>query len=351
MIQSLEIANFRGFRQLALSNLPRFNILIGESGTGKTAFLEALWIQGGLSPEIYFRMRAFRGMAEQAMMVSDRRSYESFFSDIFYDPSIESGALIQIFDSGLGARSLNICYSGSSQATLNLQKPQPVTSGLHPLEFRWKVGETEYVCPLQIAPGGQIVVANPPEPFPAVFLASSLAISARETAERLSLQNVEGKKEKIVNTIKRIYSDIRDLTSESIAGQQMIWAYLKGLKQAIPLAVYSSGVNRLASVLLWISLNPGGVVLLDEAENGFYFLDYEKAFKAIVEFCDEYRVQLFASTHSKEYLKAIASALKDRETDLSMLKTKFHNGECGLRQIEGVSSIEAINQDIEIRLD
>ena len=70
MIESIEITNFRGFGNVSLARLPQFNVLIGESGSGKTAFLEAIWIQCGISPEIYFRMRAFRGMADATGLVS-----------------------------------------------------------------------------------------------------------------------------------------------------------------------------------------------------------------------------------------------------------------------------------------
>jgi AAA15 family ATPase/GTPase len=347
MIQSLEITNFRGFKNVSLSNLPRINVLIGESGSGKTSFLEALWIQAGISPEIYFRMRAFRGMAEQQAMFADKLVYEGFFRDIFFDPAHE--AQIHIMDSELGLRYLSIGYGSSSQIPINLEKPQSSSASIRPLVFRWRVGDVEYSCPLKVV-NNQIVVDNPPEAFPAVFFASTQPTSARETAERLSLLSVEGEKARVVERIKKIYPAVVDLSSESIAGQQMVWVSVKGLKRAIPLSTVSSGINRLSVFLLWMTLNPGGVILIDEIENGFYFKDYRDVFRTLVEFCDTYKVQLFAATHSWEFLKAVAGVMKDRESDLSMLRPKFRNGECTIQQIEGISSIESINQDIEIRL-
>jgi AAA15 family ATPase/GTPase len=351
MIQSLEISNFRGFKHIALSNLPRFNVLIGESGSGKTAFLESLWIQCGISPEIYFRMRFFRGMAEQQFQLGgDKLSYEAFFNDIFYDHSLESGALIQIMDSDLGSRYLNIAYGGSAQTTMDMVKVQPgANPTLRPIHFRWKVGDAEYDCPLKVV-SNQIVVENPPPPYPGIYFASSFVASARETSERLSILSIQGEKDKIVQTIKRIYPDIVDISSESISGQQLIWVSIRGLKRKIPLALVSSGINKFVSLLLGVCLNPGGVLLIDEIDNGFYFRDYQMLFSTLVEFCDAYRVQLFAATHSLEFLKAVAKVMHSRVHDLSMLKTKFRDGECTIKQLEGVSSVEALNQDIEIRL-
>jgi len=350
MIVSLDISNFRGFKHVSLTNLPRINVIIGPSGSGKSAFLEALWVQCGISPEIYFRMRAFRGMAEQQFQLSaEKLAYEAFFSDLFFNPELESGALIQIMDSMLGARHLNISYSGSSQVVMDLSKPQPTSLAIRPLEFRWKLGDTEYNCPLRVV-NGQIVVDTPPSPYPAVFFTSSFLASARESAERLSLLNIQGKKEKILTTISKIYKQIKDLSSESISGQQMVWALVEGVPKKLPIALISSGLNKFINILLWVSLTPGGVLIIDEIENGFYFQDYEAVFRTIVEFCDTYQVQLFAATHSWEFLKSVAKVMEKRERNLAMLRTSFSQGECSITQIEGVSSIEAINQDLEIRL-
>ena len=352
MMQSVDISNFRGFSHVSLSGLPRFNILIGESGSGKTAFLEALWIQGGVSPEIYFRMRAFRGMTDPILQLGEQFSYEAFFSDIFLDPSLEEGASIQLIDSELGERSLKISYSSSAQTVVDLTKPQIVSPGSsptpRPLVFRWKVRDQTYEMPLKFA-GSQLVVDRGPEPYPTVFFASSHVQGSRETAERLSALSIAGETEKIVRTIRKIYPHITMLSSEGIAGQLMIWTSIKGLKRKIPSGVISSGINKLIGILLWISLNREGVILLDEIENGFYFLDYEKVFRTIMEFCEEYNVQLFATTHNWEFLKSVARVLEDKQDELSMLKTGFANGQCRVNQMEGVSMVAAIEQDIDVR--
>jgi len=355
MIQSVSVTNFRGFKSLDLSNLPRFNVLIGESGSGKTAFLESLWVAAGVSPEIYFRMRALRGMAEQAFQLSaEKLSYETFFSDIFHDiPETGSpSANIQLMDSIRGSRTLKIDYDPSQQMVLNIKEPANGGSdGIRrDLVFHWNINDTIYTVPLKVNASGQIIAENLPEPFPGVFFSSSFIAGARENAERLSISRIRGEKKKIVETIAKIFPDVEDLSSESISGQQMIWVSMKGLRRMIPIAVVSSGVNKFISLLLWISLNRGGVLFVDEIENSFYFKDYEVVVRTLVEFCDAYGVQLFAATHSWEFLKAVAKVMDTRKADLCMLRASRKQGECTISQIEGVSSIEAINQDIEIRL-
>jgi hypothetical protein len=350
MIQSLEITNFRGFGEVALTSLPQFNVLIGESGSGKTAFLEALWIQCGISPEIYFRMRAFRGMAPEAMfqLGGDRITYEAFFNDIFHDTKKPDGTLIHIMDSNLGSRVLSISY-GQSQISIPMIKSQSdVSPALRKLVFTWRMNDKEFICPMNVV-NGQIVADNPPDPFPGVFFASTYVVSARENAERLSMLNISGDKDEVVKTMNKIFPSVMDLSSESLSGQQMIWVKMKDVVRRMPSAVISSGINKFMSILLWISLNRDGVLLIDEIENGFYFSDYEEVFRTLVEFCENYNVQLFAATHSSEFLKAVERVLRNKPHQLSMLKTHLHKGECSIRQIEGVSSLAAIGEGEDIR--
>ena len=87
MIESLQVANFRGYKTIDLSGIPQFNFLVGPSGSGKTALLEALWMLGGVSPEIYFRARMMRGVSAAAQLVQDRRSYESISSTTRMTPT------------------------------------------------------------------------------------------------------------------------------------------------------------------------------------------------------------------------------------------------------------------------
>jgi AAA15 family ATPase/GTPase len=56
MIESLEVKNFRCFKDLHLSDLRRINVVVGDSGSGKTALLEALWICAGMGPEFFFAL-------------------------------------------------------------------------------------------------------------------------------------------------------------------------------------------------------------------------------------------------------------------------------------------------------
>jgi len=109
MIDRLELRNFRCFKQLDIS-LKKFNIVVGESGSGKTALMEAMFLLGGGSPEIYFRLRNWRGFSRTVGLSGTRESYQSLFRDLFYNFDQNSGAILRSQDSNAGSRKLDISY-------------------------------------------------------------------------------------------------------------------------------------------------------------------------------------------------------------------------------------------------
>jgi AAA15 family ATPase/GTPase len=60
MIETVEIHNFRGFRDLEISHLKRINIVVGDNSAGKTALLEALFLASAANPEVTSRLRQWR---------------------------------------------------------------------------------------------------------------------------------------------------------------------------------------------------------------------------------------------------------------------------------------------------
>lgn len=350
MIDSLDVRNFRGYDTLSLSKLRQFNFIIGESGSGKTALLEALWIVGGISPEIYFRMRAMRGLGTAAQLNADGPGYALFFKDIFRDPTESEGAQIQIIDSMGRARSLGIHYD--TQLTLleaSKSSTSTTTAPFRPIVFVWRLGEKEYRLPLTIVNNQIVLPSSPPEPFPAILLSSSHTLGAAEAAGWLSSFSIQKRKDVIVTAVRKIYPQLEDLSSELVGGQQMIWVSLQNVPERLPLPVISSGINKYVNLLLASYQNLGGVLLVDEFENGFYYDDYKEIVRGIVEFCISNSVQLFASTHSYELLEAVADVMTGQEEKFSLLRTKYLEGLCSVTTIEGKPSKAAIDQNMEVR--
>jgi AAA15 family ATPase/GTPase len=65
MYTSFEAKNFRGFEDLAISELGRVNLIAGVNNIGKTALLEALFIHcGAYNPVLALNVNALRGIGK-----------------------------------------------------------------------------------------------------------------------------------------------------------------------------------------------------------------------------------------------------------------------------------------------
>ena len=68
------------------------------------------------------------------------------------------------------------------------------------------------------------------------------------------------------------------------------------------------------------------IILIDEIERGIYYKNYRKLSEIIIDLCkDNQNIQLFITTHSKEFLEAFNETLLEIEKDnfsLFSLKNK-----------------------------
>ena len=62
MIQSIRIENFRCFKRVVVRDLRRINVLVGKNASGKTAFLEAVFLARAGAPQIALKLRHMRGL-------------------------------------------------------------------------------------------------------------------------------------------------------------------------------------------------------------------------------------------------------------------------------------------------
>jgi AAA domain, putative AbiEii toxin, Type IV TA system len=83
-----------------------------------------------------------------------------------------------------------------------------------------------------------------------------------------------------------------------------------------PLSAFGDGLRRVFTLASAIPGAKDGLLLIDELEIAVHTRMLEKTFNWLVEFCCQYDVQLFATTHSLEAVDAIIDACKDKDIDL-----------------------------------
>lgn len=351
MIEQFEIKNFRCYQKWHQSGLKRFNFVVGESGVGKTALLEALFIVGAANPEIWFRIRRWRGFGEGPMQIHTRDNYESIFRDLFYQYDQKTTASVTIWDNAEGKRGLEIFYESGDVYTLPLTEERENAFSIKPITFKWDLKDRVFRSQVEVK-DGNLKMSGAADVYPCILI-SPRAHSSREYAQYYSNLSRTRKAGPVLAALQAIFPEVTSLSLEMIAGEPLLHVDVKGIDELIAVGDLSGGLDRYLSIVVSILMNRNGAILIDEIESGFYYRNMPELLNSIVSLCSKYEVQLFATTHSYEFLKimstAMASAKRGAE-DFSLIRLEKEKGhQPTVTVIAGDSYKSAIESEFEIR--
>ena len=121
------------------------------------------------------------------------------------------------------------------------------------------------------------------------------------------------KKEELLKYLQIIDKDIKEI----YINDEEIFVEKETLKEFIPISSIGDGmVLTLDIITSLILIDDFRVILIDEIERGIYYKNYRKLSEIIIELCkNNPNIQLFITTHSKEFLEAFNEALVETEKD------------------------------------
>lgn len=355
MISSLIVENFRCFKNLRVDDFSRFNIVVGTNGGGKTALLEALYLPGG-GPSHVFQCFNWRGILFPELQ-PNRVSYELLWRDIFFQSDFSNAIQVSITGTPENHRQARIFFdaSGNGASTPDIPGLNPPTSeryGIIPIvfEIRDSADHVYLIHPKINEDGRYEQIGSSPEPV-ASFIPSSFATNANEVAGLFSELSKDDKEGDVVLTLQSVFPNIEKITVEVVPGNRIsLYCSSVGNRRKMPVALISSGINKLLHILLNIASTEGGAVFIDEIENGFHYQVMPKVWDALIKFCDKYKVQLFASTHSRECLDNLEPATAERNGDFRLLRAEENNrGEHEVKVFSGKVFAAALKTGTEFR--
>jgi AAA15 family ATPase/GTPase len=344
MISSIRVENFRCFKSLDIADLGRINLIVGECGAGKTALLESIFLPGS-NPDILQRYLNLRGLPIPQLPVWTRNDFEALWSPFFYQFCTDNTPSIKLTGNEHNQRSVQIYFdkSGimhipSDQLKTNDPKQlalRPVgalsagSSSSLPLVFKTvdDAGNNFEVKLVFDFNNREFAVVGDAQPNAKIsFFPAGLFVNVVEVAEQFSGFNKRGEGQKFSDIMHSIFPMISNISSEFSVGKiPILHCSVTGLKEKIPISLVSSGINRLITILLGIASSSGGVVLIDELENGFYYKSLPKVWEAISVFSAEYKTQIFASTHGKECLDAFLPMLSKDNSIARLIRVQAKN--------------------------
>ncbi len=351
MIKSADIKNFRGFAKTKVTDLRRINIVVGDNGAGKTAFLEALFAAAAASPEIVLNLRKWRGMPSSARGMGQRAIHEALWGDLFHGFDFQNEVSVALKGVKKHTRSIRIFMSGEPTVIPITDESSQSIIPTAPITFEWRHPFSK--GPIQstprLTPEGLAVNPTPDSHIAGRYYAARMPFSSSENATLFSQLSTNNKETEFINAMKNQFGDIETISVELEYGTPMLFVKFSWAKRRLPINILSDGMNKIAAVLLGIADRTGGVVFVDELDTGVYFKRHEAFWSQINHFSKMYGTQVFGSTHSLEFLMAALPAMRTHPQDFSLVRVYRKNGMSKASIVGGTKALSLIESGFEVR--
>ena len=369
MFRKFTARNFRCFKDFEIKPLARINLIVGGNNAGKTALLEALFLHCVPStPENFFAVNLLRGAtgnnadlwkelewlfyvkqtAEEIELksVHDRAGESTLHIFLAHPEQLSlfpvepNGSLqteMQVSTTIARPKEFILKYTDqkgdefSSRARLTPLESRSSSTNIDPMDIKFSS--------LNIDPFGRalFVLRHPRFPEAYAELYSALVESGREADLLLPLRALDPRIHRL-ELLFRARLPLFHVGIDDVPDMLM------------PLQYMGEGIAHVLSQILVIKTTENGTVLIDEFENGLHYGALVDVWKAVGAAARQSNVQIFATTHSRECVKAAYQAFAEcDEDDFRLHRLERRDGEVVALTYDQEQLDTAIEFNFEVR--
>lgn len=315
-INSIEISQLRGIKQLEVSDFSRINVIVGDNNCGKTTFLEAIQL---LFAEA--SINSVKSIVRQRTILNTNDSFYVSFINLFNTEQKEKTLSFDIYaDSSEGPVRFEI---SGNEKSVSGEEALRVSS----MSSRQK---STYKKSLPLLPetakifSGNVISQNGKNPLESKINITSIdgtipGISLRKLVQYVPsfghlrydlLQNIVENpeyKKLAVSILKQFDESIADICYTKADDGAFLETVITEDGTNMPFSVYGDGIKKILYILNKLFDSTDSILLIDEIETGLHKKYYDKLFPVVFELAKKLNVQLFIATHSLEAIDAILS--------------------------------------------
>ena len=323
VLDSLEIQRFRGFEHLTIERLGRVNLIVGKNNIGKTNLLTViqLYAKRASSPTFIWEVLENRSEVRRRLVhVNDMLTVLRY---LFYGreeirPGIEP---IRIGPVNKNSETLTIAieWSVTDIAPDGTQQIRPLRAdedytveALLP-RFSIQINGTSLSYPIDPSLPQGILRLNVKE-IPHVYVAAHGLINKQVSTlwDSITLTPLE---KEVLDALRFIAPGVKGLnfvnTPLSTGGERDPIVSIASSVEPIPMNSLGDGMQRILEIALALVNARGGVLLIDEFENGLHYSIQPDLWRLIFRVARNLDVQVFATTHSWDCIEAFQKAAEE----------------------------------------
>ena len=371
MLKTLALRGFRRFESYRLTDLATVNLIVGKNNCGKTTVLEAVYLlaSDGHPAAFYEIAERRKELNPRIVSSSGRVRYEVDASHLFFDHACRPGVQFEL-SSENGARELSakILSLDDVREYAELWDVGRVDTGRRDLFV-----ETDPAFGLRLSTGAENETVVFPVARDGTVLQELWPRSMRNVASRsplvrfLGLESVasdgmedawnevlaDGREDEVAQDMQLLVPEIDTIHFQTGGRLRRGGTILVGHRDGgrrMPIGSYGDGLRRLLALRLALVGAKHGFLLIDEIDAGLHWTVMEDVWRLLVEVATKSDTQIFATTHSYDCIRGLASLAKsqpDLAEQVSM--QKVHPS---LEQSVGFAGEQiaiAVDQQIELR--
>ena len=372
-LPDLSIKGFRGIADLSIPALGRVNLITGRNNVGKSSILEALRIFAqNAAPQIIMEILRNREEDFRAGNEADRleglEELENAFplSSLFYGfpkfPNSSNEIVVSSKSEGLG-KALTIFvdwvpaenFAPRSQASQRRGQPSfsedfgdilslVVETENGPNFYRLE----EFIRPF---PTSRLIRSRRIR-MPHQFVSSHGSGRTGHLGplwDEVVYQGVERYVLDALHIIEPRISSLFMVGDEGVGRSRKAIVRMHDLKDPVPLRSLGDGINRVVVIILSLINAGGGLLLVDEFENGLHHTVQLDGWRMIFSLAKELKVQMFATSHSRETVAAFQQASAEVAEEGRLIRLSRWGDEIIATTLGEEELLTAVEHNIETR--
>jgi AAA15 family ATPase/GTPase len=371
-----KVENFKKFDSLEVKDIGQFNLIVGDNNVGKTCLLEALLFDKRPKNTInwYQELLVKRRLVSSLFMLLNEENIDKNFNEntfSYYQKNKKKPIKFTLNKDIFSLENKIEELRKTSNKELNnfIKKTELFDYDLIKKKSKnWIIfKENEEVkFLLDLTSGYYENFINHPEDnkipsLPALMLNDEIEVFLGHFYEEIFIKRDFGKK--VVIYIHQLFPNIKitEFQQSNTIGPVFFTSlkikteernYFHNIRE------YGEGFIRCVYIILKLSITTSKKIVIDEIDTGIYHERLEKIWETVLTLCLDLKIQLFATTHSKECAEAYIKAAKllnqknenkIRETDLKLIEMMKIDDEIKTLTYKGIERLEYSIKNLKFR--